>query len=677
MAWQLRYTSAPAGATGRSGFQYVSDLTDVPPEVVRVVTPYMVYRPPPDASVAPSDAEMADFPVTMAYGRSGEYAIVARCHYTGRDYSGRHGNFVGQALVATADEMEGLHPIELWSSPAWEKPGDLTPGTTFDPEALVGRPDARLGPLLEAVAGALGGGRVTLVSARAEVIAEWIAVVSYSFPAHLAAQLTFTTYTDEPETAPQLIVGTVPAARPDGGTVFDLDGPPGEASSGRFGSVIAACWQSGDFDGIDAIGELAGDGLLDRLNTAAALVALCRGTPVSASEEAVAAELLRERRPDWVWPAIAPMLPRIGYELSALLADVAPEAAERCVMLALHGDRSEPPPVRLRDGMPGEFRAAVAAAEDLGALARIVRLAVAVGGAVEPGDVLASAAACARRGSGDIAEALNDLPEAWREPLTNGVLAGLEASEPAVREAMLTRKACAALGGDRDWRNTPRTGSLVLVAGADRAGATVRLLALEPYDLADLLAGLWERAPGTHECERLAERLGDEMARFDTLRGLPLRVFESAPLIESARLAGLVRDWLPGPATIVLNHAAAVGAADAGDVARLLGEFDLGDEQARRAVDSVAEALAGQPPAFRADVLRETSGPARDRLAEGWTGAELDREGRTELAEVAVREPHPRLAEWARGLGRMAARQVEAGLGEYAAGWRDLRRRRT
>src|SRR4051812_30736593 len=241
MAWDLRYTSAESGPSGRSGFQFVAVTPGTPPDVTRVVTPYMAYRPPPSAPSAPGPEELASLPVSFAYGweggREGGHAVLVRCRYTGRDYSGRYGNFAGHAVVATPAEMEGLRPIELWASPVWSGPPggtpDLVPGEAFDPDALVAwlareRAHARLAALLDAVTAALAGGhgRVVLVSEDTGLIARWIALVSYPRPAALATAMSFTTYAADPEAAPQLVVGTVPCAWP--GRAFRLDEPLGD-----------------------------------------------------------------------------------------------------------------------------------------------------------------------------------------------------------------------------------------------------------------------------------------------------------------------------------------------------------------------------------------------------------------------------------------------------------------
>ncbi|MGI5230523.1 hypothetical protein [Actinoallomurus sp. CA-142502] len=756
MAWDLRYTSVESGPTGRSGFQFVATTPGTPPHVVGAVTPYMSYRPPPSAPSAPAPDELAAFPVAFAYGREGDHAVLVRCRYTGRDYSGRYGNFSGHAVVAAPQELEGLRPIELWESPVWDGPPgaapDLVPGTAFDPDSLVawlrseGAHD-RLAVLLDAVTAALadGHGRVVLVADDAALVARWIALVSYSLPAPLAAHLSFITYTADPESASQLVVGTVPEAWPRGG--FRLSEPvPGDGERpGRFSRVIADCWRTGDLDGIDAVGELltsgpaedttlgsdADEGRTGRFHAAAssaggrtatasvrvaeplhrvpagghhalasadgaaALLALCRGeTSVSAAEESAAAALVRcGGAPSWLWPALAPALPGLGFELAAALAHVAPEIAERCVELALADPslRERLPVLRLRDGLPARFRAALAQASGLDALADVVRLADEVGGRIADDDVTAAAAACARRGAGDIAAAVRATPRARRAALVGGILAGLERAESGVRRAMLTPDARAALG-DRDWTRTPRTGGLVLSARADRHEATARLIELEPYglpEIEELLDALWDAPPTPDDCERLVERLGPAMARFAALRSLTRRVFASAPLDapETVRLAELIRDRLPelaGPARTVLAHREALRAGAESEMARVLGRMDAGDPLTGRVCASVAAALTERPARSRAEVLAATTDTVRRELTGHWLDAGPGRDDRVDLAEIEVRlhrarTPVPRLTAWGDGLGRFARRHVESALTDrdpaLASAWRALRRR--
>ncbi|GAA3922985.1 hypothetical protein GCM10023085_00160 [Actinomadura viridis] len=150
MAWQLHYTSARRGPTGRAGFQFVAETPGLPDGVRAEVTPYLSYRPPPQAPLSPDEGELGRFPVALLYDRVAGRPLLLRCRYLGRDYSGRYGNFFAHAVVAEEEELEGLRPAELWRAPLWaDEPldggagadvlpplEDLSPGAGSDPESL-------------------------------------------------------------------------------------------------------------------------------------------------------------------------------------------------------------------------------------------------------------------------------------------------------------------------------------------------------------------------------------------------------------------------------------------------------------------------------------------------------------------------------------------------------------
>ncbi|MEV4258250.1 hypothetical protein AB0J52_34260, partial [Spirillospora sp. NPDC049652] len=146
MAWQLHYTSARRGPTGRSGFQFVAETPGLPDGVRARVTPHLSYRPPPEAPLSPADDELGLFPVSLLYDRVDGRPLLLRCRYLGRDYSGRYGNFFAHAVVAEPDELEGVRPVELWHAPLWaDSPAsetdlpevdELVPDEGLDPESL-------------------------------------------------------------------------------------------------------------------------------------------------------------------------------------------------------------------------------------------------------------------------------------------------------------------------------------------------------------------------------------------------------------------------------------------------------------------------------------------------------------------------------------------------------------
>lgn len=397
MAWQLHYTSTRSGPTGRAGFQYVATSPGIPAGWEAAAAPYLIYQPPPDDT----------FPESFGYDLVDGHALLVRCRYSGRDYSGRHGNFFGHAVVAEAAELEGLRPIELWDSAVWAADGapaldELAPGRAFTPEAL-GRwlggtgSYGLLARLLDAVVDVLrrGHGRVVLVGRDTDAIAHWIALVSYSLPMPLAARLSFVTYSADPESAPQRLVGTTPAVweslhSPVQSAIF-LDEPTGPPDSGGFGRTAADCWRALDLDGLDTIGELAermaenlGTDLLETLLPAAASVAIAHDQ---------------------------------DYPLTVLA-----EATARCLQV----DRPIPEP-HLRRAVAGRVRA----------------------------------------GAGDLAAALAAVPAAARGPMIAGALDGLEEAGAEVRLRMLADRVCDLIfdaPGLVDWVSRPTTGLHVLTS---------------------------------------------------------------------------------------------------------------------------------------------------------------------------------------------------------------------
>ncbi|MFC9975924.1 hypothetical protein ACFVH6_34045 [Spirillospora sp. NPDC127200] len=463
MAWQLHYTSARRGPTGRAGFQFVAETPGLPDGARAAVTPYLAYRPPPAAPPEPGEGELERFPVALLYDRITVHEhvrpLLLRCRYLGRDYSGRYGNFFAHALVADAEELEGLRPAELWRAALWaDRPSpaadlpeleDLTPDAALAPDALAGwlagLPDGYplLAHLVDAVTGVLGRGhgRVVLVSGDIERVARWIAVLSYSLPVAAAARMSFVTYSADPDGAAQRVVGTTPdvwaTAHRAGAHAFALDEapPPGAGAASRFARTVAGCWRDADFAGLDALGELAlldaepdhagpGPAALDpaALDRAAALLALCRGeAAVTTAEEAGAARLLARNGvaiPDWVWRDLVPGVPAMGFDLAVAVhgrardagaPDVAAQCALRAAVLAVADAEARPLlarhahlladlPADARARLAEETSAALRAAPSLAEIAQITAVAARAGITPDPGEVTAAAMTRVRPG---------------------------------------------------------------------------------------------------------------------------------------------------------------------------------------------------------------------------------------------------------------------------------------
>nr|WP_155356025.1 hypothetical protein [Acrocarpospora macrocephala] len=691
-----------------------------------LAAPHMSYRPPPSAPLTPTPAEITKFPVSLTY----EPGVLSRCVYLGRDYSGRYGNFLGHALVLREEDLVGSRPIEFWGAPFWadvpaegelEELTELAPGSAVDPEALggwlaAGGTDAyeRLRELLESVRKVLtrGHGRLVLVAADAgdiEDIVRWIAVISFSLPWAAAARLSFSTYSADPAATHQMIVGTTPDVwipSDIDASVVRLDEPPAPVRTGRFAATAVGFWRRTDLDGLDALGEL-GDA---EPETAAALIALCRGDGTVASEEQDAIIALVENGlPDWAWRMLGRRAGLIDRPLAAAIAEHGPpEAADpcaaRCAALAMR-DPELPIPARV---MRAPYLAALTAAAGtaLGEarapllVVAVLRVADVYGLRLDPEAVEHAAAATIHARSSDPADATNpavptgatnptgrtnpaettalgqaaDLagaiqrtPSEWRETLIAGFITGLEDTSVEVRDRLLTPEV-SALIADHDWRPAPRTGALVLrrEVGAgrrDRVDATIELLGFTD-DREETLKSLWEKQPTAAECARLIEALGPEMDASPQLSELPARAFLTGGLKgpEVLKLAEKVRDGLSGyPADDAEATLIAARLTEAPTPVEAARAIDALTELTREGHPDLmpmtraaaAKALAGKDPRFRTTVVKSVTEPARRWLINAWLTANRNRDQQIALLEIAIRLRMagviiPRLDQWAR-----------------------------
>ncbi|MEU8148386.1 hypothetical protein [Nonomuraea sp. NPDC048901] len=707
MAWQLHYTSAATGPSGRAGFQIVAESPGLPAGSGQQVTPYLTYRPPPNTPTAPSPERIRAMPVALSYGPVGDRYALVRCVYLGQDYSGRYGNFLGHALVLADDDLVGLRPIEFWQAPLWAdtsaSPGselpelvDLMPGAALDPESLGRWLDSggaaayeRLSILLELVRRSLvqADGRIILVSADCDEIVRWIAVLSYSLPWDAVTRLSFVTYSGDPASTAQLVVGTTPDVwipSDVDATVVVLAEEPQPIETGRFSTTVRELWRSMDFAGID---ELAGFKAADP-DTAAALVALClTGASLSAQEQAAVAELVRNGLPEWVWPLLGQRADLLGHPLAAAVAEHGPAEAAgacmaRCVELALH----DPELGRPRAPLPHAYRPRVTAValteldavNRLDRLVGILRTAEAAGLELPAAHMERAAAALARADLADVSKQLGRTPFAWREPLLDGLVHGLERAAPDALLADLRRspELCRLLA-DRDLRAAPATASAVIVwqvesGGLDRVEATVRLLSLRNApgtweEREQTLKAIWQAAPKADEVRRLIETGGEQVQEYPTLSGLPARLFVRVGVKsrEAVDVAGRVRD--AGLAGFVADDAEAVllvtelggvrtpvhAVREVERLTALAGRLDAELAALVRAL--AAKTLAGQDPAFRMVLVRELPRRSQDWLVDLWLAARPSREEQTALLEIAIRlRGHgvliSSLDEWAHGV---------------------------
>ncbi|SFN59903.1 hypothetical protein SAMN04489713_102534 [Actinomadura madurae] len=586
MAWQLHYTSARRGPTGRAGFQFVAETPGLPDGVRAGVTPHLSYRPPPDAPPAPRDAELDRFPVAFLYDRVDGRPLLLRCRYLGRDYSGRYGNFFAHAVVAEPAELEGLRPAELWHAPLWA-PGpaqddrlaeleELTPDDTLAPEALArwlasSGPDAphrTLALLIDAAVKVLeqGHGRLVLIADHVETIARWIALITYSLPVDTAARLTFTTYSADPDAAAQSLVGTTTgvwsATRTQARDTSAVNVEYGFGEFGTepslFGRIVAACWRRADFAGLDCLGELA---LLDpdeggpaALERAAALVALGRRYEGLTAAEEDAAAVLLSRRPDdvpeWLWEELAPSVPVLRMSLLLAFHDRARRTrdvllARRCAWRFTELALREPALrhllpddlVEVAGETPGEespVTSALAAAGTLPEIAGVAAVAALTGVRVAPAEVTRAAANAVPCAGPELKTAIDACPGALRGPLMEGVVTGLarraaadgpgDLHDPDVCDLLYDH--AGGLGSEPDV-------AIPVLASVgrrrpDRRIAVTRVLltaGAPPSRIEPALAEVWAGPPTAGECLRLLEAHAAEFASSRALAGLPSRTF--------------------------------------------------------------------------------------------------------------------------------------------------------
>ncbi|MCX5238197.1 hypothetical protein OG824_23680 [Streptomyces prunicolor] len=453
MAGQAHYTSAPPAADApHGGFRFTAASPSARP-VLDVLRPLTGYARPPGA-----DREH-HFPVAFAYDRpAGDVAVLTRTSFTGEDYTGRWGNHFCHVLWADPGELAGLRPVELWDSPQWAvspAPGDgpalpdlteLVPGSAVGPDR-VGRLLAGTGErgvrllerLLTAALRALTGEGpgATLVSRDADRVVDWIAAVSYTLPAGLAAQLTFTTYTGRPQDDHRHLIGTRPETGERApGPVFHLDrlttdDCPEPSPMARF---LADAWGSGGLDILDSVADVwdagpAGGVEADvrRLRTGCALLAPdgdagAFGFGEEGSRLAGFVRAVVELRP---WEAdLSPE--RLGYaDLSSEWLGDAGLSSERSREVDLSSERlgdaglsSE----RLREAGLSPERLRDSAARHL---------------------------AHETAPFGDVRAVLAPLPDAFRPAVLAGLLAALEASAE-LRTTALDAQACAFLASLAD-----------------------------------------------------------------------------------------------------------------------------------------------------------------------------------------------------------------------------------
>lgn len=243
-ALQVYYTSCRNGLAGRPGFQIRSTSAGISPVDLAEIEARNSYRPPLDAPAAPSNDELRLlFPVALrSYRLPGGGLALTRTAYSGRDYSGRWGNFFAHTLVfgAAGDALPPGWPIDYFDWPGWvggltpaedteEAPAPLpaieiartTGGSPFGfaelSRFLAAEPwrESLLAAMLEALLRGLPERRPVVVRASPLDLPRWIGCLQKLLPRGSAWNLVISTYEDDPQRS-VAITGT------SGQTYFDF-----------------------------------------------------------------------------------------------------------------------------------------------------------------------------------------------------------------------------------------------------------------------------------------------------------------------------------------------------------------------------------------------------------------------------------------------------------------------
>lgn len=231
---QLYYTSCQKGISAGAGFQTLAMSAGITEEERREIERIGVYIPALDLPGQPTAEEIERlFPVAFSFFRlsSGRYG-VCQSKYTGRDYSGRFGNYFCHALVLESGQWP-LYPIELFNSAIFkdslESVGSIDssnarnltplmldrtiagPTVTFETIADFLAEEDRLqqfNVLLQAMLNHGTDGRRIVLCDDHPNIPLWFGALQFSLPVKLAHHITFTTYTHDPEVAGMVLTST-------------------------------------------------------------------------------------------------------------------------------------------------------------------------------------------------------------------------------------------------------------------------------------------------------------------------------------------------------------------------------------------------------------------------------------------------------------------------------------
>lgn len=232
-ALQFVYTSCRQGMGSGSGFQTYSYSQGLTEEERRELERITVYIPPMNLPPQPTGAEIdASFPISMGYFQlqTGRFGVF-QSRYTGRDFSGRFGNYLAHAFVLESGFFP-FNPAYLWRSDLFwtqlnqtddqssDKPDLLPPldvtqlaeRLTLDDATVMAYIEEhhaqRLPKMVNAVIENQHNQRRLILGCEAEDASMLCAAIYLAFPPRCSAHLSFNTYTIDPAGTNALICGT-------------------------------------------------------------------------------------------------------------------------------------------------------------------------------------------------------------------------------------------------------------------------------------------------------------------------------------------------------------------------------------------------------------------------------------------------------------------------------------
>lgn len=116
--YQLFYTSCKKGLSSGMGFQTYSMSEGLSREEAEEIEGHCIYIPPDNLSGNPTDEEITKlYPISFSFFKlkSGKNCLC-RIKYSGKDYSGRFGNYFCHVLIIDEHELP-FYPIEFYESP--------------------------------------------------------------------------------------------------------------------------------------------------------------------------------------------------------------------------------------------------------------------------------------------------------------------------------------------------------------------------------------------------------------------------------------------------------------------------------------------------------------------------------------------------------------------------------